>query len=94
METTHFSLTKLRIRRHSSSETTARCSQSGENAKPVIGPLATDQYDNGFVFWFVDFTDFLTPKKPIKLAGDAPLVCALLSGTSSGTNGASSFSRS
>ena len=89
---TDFSLRKFTTRKHWSSETTAKCSLSGEKANAVMGPLATDQYETGLALWFVDLTDFLTPKKAIRLAAEVPFICTLLFGESSGVNGASSFS--
>ena len=46
------------IRNDPSSDTTAKCRLSGENAKAFIFELDVFQYDTGFVFWFLEFTDF------------------------------------
>ena len=42
-----------------SSDTMARWRRSGENSNALTFDLETCQYETGFVFWFLELTDFL-----------------------------------
>lgn len=80
------------ILRLPSSETTARCRESGEKAKALILELDTFQHATGLVFWLFDWTDFLICRATLRsLSLDAFSDDAACS---SATNDASSFSLS